>query len=73
MSEKLLQLLVKMTPEERAEVEAYALFVLVRRKLNQQDEDTDAISLEELMDLADSTESFSFLKGLDEKMKNNEE
>ena len=31
MSQKLIQLLEEMTPQERAEVEAFAAFIIVRR------------------------------------------
>jgi len=35
MSSKLVQLLEVMTPQERAEVEAFAAFVMVRRHIQQ--------------------------------------
>jgi hypothetical protein len=45
MSPRLTQLLDEMTPQERAEVEAFAAFVIVRRHLQQPQLLTDDISV----------------------------
>ena len=51
MSPKLTQLLEELTPQERAEVEAFAAFVMVRRHIQQPQLLTDDISVQELTEL----------------------
>jgi hypothetical protein len=48
MNSRLYRLLEKLTPEEQAEVEVIAMFVLVRRRLQKLQVRTDDISTEEL-------------------------
>ena len=61
MSSKLTQLLQEMTPQERAEVEAFAAFVIVRRRLQQPQLLTDDISVQELTELVAASGSFDWL------------
>jgi hypothetical protein len=58
ITKELSQLLGNMTPQERAEVEAFAAFVITRRKLRNLSVLTDDIPTQELMQLV--TESGSF-------------
>ncbi|NIR73154.1 hypothetical protein GWN42_31745 [candidate division KSB1 bacterium] len=55
------ELLKKMTPEEKAEVEAFAAFVLTRRNLQNLQLLTDDISTEELLKLVEDSGSFEWL------------
>ncbi len=50
-----------MTAEEQAEVETFAAYLLVRRKLREKQPLTDDISTEELMRLAERGGSFDWL------------
>jgi hypothetical protein len=68
MSPRLTQLLDEMTPQERAEVEAFAAFVLVRRHLQQPHLLTDDISVEELTELVAASGSFDWLSAEEEDM-----
>lgn len=45
------QLLDKMTDQERTEIEAFAAFILMRRKLQRTQVLTDDIAVQELMEL----------------------
>ena len=66
MSSKLTQLLAAMTPQERAEVEAFATFVIVRRQLRQPQLLTDDISVQELTELVAASGSFDWLSAEEE-------
>jgi hypothetical protein len=66
MSSKLMQLLDAMTPQERAEVEAFAAFVIVRRQLQQPQLLTDDISVQELTELVATSGSFDWLSAEEE-------
>ena len=50
MSQRLPQLLEELTPQERAEVETFAAFVITRRKLQQPQLLTDDIAVQEFED-----------------------
>jgi len=54
-------LLDKMTPEEKAEVESFATFLLTRRKPRQIKFLTDDITSQELLSLAEDAGSFEWL------------
>ena len=66
MSSKLTQLLEALTPQERAEVEAFAAFVIVRRQLQQPQLLTDDISVQELTELVAASGSFDWLSAEEE-------
>ena len=66
MSPKLTQLLEEMTPQERAEVEAFAAFVFVRRHLQEPKLLTDDISVQELTELVAASGSFDWLNAEEE-------
>jgi hypothetical protein len=66
MSPKLAQLLEEMTPQERAEVEVFAAFVIVRRHLQQPQLLTDDISVQELTELVATSGSFDWLNAEEE-------
>ena len=66
ISSKLSQLLEEMTPQERAEVEAFATFVLVRRHLQQPQLLTEDISTQELTALIAASGSFDWLSAEEE-------
>ena len=68
MSSKLMQLLDAMTPQEQAEVEAFAAFVIVRRQLQQPQLLTDDISVQELTELVAASGSFDWLSAEEEDM-----
>lgn len=61
MLHNLTQLLTEMTPEEQAEVEAFAVFVMVRRRLQQPQLLTDDISVQELTRLVAASGGFAWL------------
>lgn len=63
---KMSQLLDKMTPQERAEVEAFAAFVIARRSLQQTQFLTDDVSIQELMQLILQSGGFDWLNDKDE-------
>ena len=66
MSPTLTQLLEEMTPQERAEVEAFATFVIVRRHLQQPQVLTDDISVQALTELVAASGSFDWLNAAEE-------
>jgi hypothetical protein len=66
MSPKLTQLLEEMTPQERAEVEAFAAFVIVRQHLQQPQLLTDDISVQKLTELVAASGSFDWLSAEEE-------
>jgi hypothetical protein len=66
VSPKLAQLLEEMTPQERAEVEAFAAFVLVRRHIQQPQLPTDDISPQELTELVVASGSFDWFNAEEE-------
>jgi hypothetical protein len=66
MSSKLTQLLEVMTPQERAEVEAFAAFVIVRRHIQHPQLLTDDISVQELTELVAAAGSFDRLSAEEE-------
>jgi hypothetical protein len=66
MSPKLTQLLEEMTPQERAEVEAFAAFIIVRRHLQQPQLLTNDISVQELTELVSASGSFDWLNAEEE-------
>jgi hypothetical protein len=61
MTDRLLKLCEKMTPQEQQEVESFVIFVLARRKLRKQHLITDDISNDELMQLVENSGSFNWL------------
>jgi hypothetical protein len=61
MSPRLTQLVEEMTPQEQAEVEAFAAFVIVRRRLQQPRFLTDDISVREMAELVATASSFDWL------------
>ena len=62
MSKKFLRLLEEMSPEEQAEIETFATYLLARRKLREKQLLTDDISIEEMMRLVDGGGSFDWLE-----------
>jgi hypothetical protein len=66
MSTRLVQLVGEMTPPERAEVETFAAFVIVRRQLRQPQFLIDDISVEELTELVAASGSFDWLNSEEE-------
>jgi hypothetical protein len=61
MSPRLTQLLEEMTPQEQAEVESFATFVIIRRQLRMPQLLTDDISVQELTELVTASGSFDWL------------
>jgi hypothetical protein len=61
-----MQLLDAMTPQERAAVEAFAVFIIVRRHLQQPQLLTDDISVQELTELMAASGSFDWLNAEEE-------
>lgn len=66
MSPRLMQLLDEMIPQEQAEVEAFAAFVIVRRHLQQPHLLTNDISVQELTELVAASGSFDWLSAEEE-------
>jgi hypothetical protein len=66
MSPNLTRLLEKMTPQERAEVEDFAAFVIVRRHLQRPQHLTDDISVQELTELVAASGCFEWLDAEEE-------
>jgi hypothetical protein len=66
MSPRLTRLLDEMTPQERAEVEVFAAFILVRRHLQQPQLLTNDISVQELTELVVASRSFDWLNADEE-------
>jgi hypothetical protein len=62
MSSQLMQLLEEMTPQERAEVEAFTAFIIVRRHLQQAHLLTEDIPVQELAELVAASGSFEWLR-----------
>ena len=61
MTGNVIGLLKKMTPEEQAEVETFAAFVLTRRKSKKQKILTNDIPTQELMSLVEDASGFDWL------------
>ena len=66
ISKRLSQLLENMAPQERAEVETFAAFVITRRKLQHLSVLTDDIPTQELMQLVMESGSFDWLDSKEE-------
>ena len=66
IAKRLSQLLENMTPQERAEVETFATFVIARRKLHTLSVLTDDIPTQELMQLVMESGSFDWLDAKEE-------
>jgi hypothetical protein len=63
---KVSQLLKQMTPEEQAEVETFAAFIIARRKLQKAQVFNDDVSIQELMELIEKAGSFDWLNAKEE-------
>jgi hypothetical protein len=63
-----MQLLELMTPQERAEVEAFAAFVMVRRHIQQPQLLGNDISVQELSELVAAAGSFDWLNAEEEEI-----
>ena len=66
ISKRLSQLLENMAPQERAEVETFAAFVIARQKLRNLSVLTDDIPTQELMQLIMESGSFDWLDSKEE-------
>lgn len=66
MNNRLARLLEKLTPQEQAELETFAMFVLVRRRLQKLQVRIDDISTEELVRLAMDSGGFDWLDAPEE-------
>jgi len=66
MTKRFLQLLEEMTPQEQAEVECFAAFVITRRKLQKPQVLTDDIPTRELMRLVEDSGGFDWLDAEEE-------
>ncbi len=66
MTKRFTQLLAKMTPQERTEVETFAAFVIARRKLWKPQVLTDDILTRELTRLVETSGSFDWLEAEEE-------
>ena len=66
MSPRLTQLVEEMTPQEQAAVEAFAAFVIVRRRLQQPQFLTDDIPAQEMAELVAAVGSFDWLAAEEE-------
>jgi len=66
MTNRLNQLLEKMTPQEQSEVEIFAAFVIAHRNIQKPLVLTDDISSQELMQLVESSGSFDWLDAEEE-------
>lgn len=73
VSKKLSQLLDNMAPQERAEVETFAAFVIARRELKTISVLTDEISTQELMQLVMESGSFDWLDAICEDVYSSED
>ena len=62
MLQRLPQLLKELTPQEQAQVETFAAFILARRKLQQPQLLTNDPSVQELTELVASAGSFGWLE-----------
>ncbi len=68
MTNRLFQLLEKMTSQEQAEVETFAAFIIAHRKLREPQVLTDDISTQELMRLVENSGSFDWLNAEEENI-----
>lgn len=68
MSPRLTQLVGEMTPQEQAEVEAFAAFVIVRRRLQQPQFFTDDIGVQEMTELVAAAGGFDWLAAEEENI-----
>ncbi len=68
MSDRLKDLLERLTPQEQAELEAFAAFLVARRSLQAPQLLTDDISSEELMNLVASSGAFDWLADKGEEL-----
>lgn len=68
MSPRLTQLVKEMTPQEQAEVEAFAAFIIVRRRLQQPQFLTDDIAVREMAKLVAAAGSFDWLADKEENI-----
>ena len=66
ISKRLSQLLKNMTPQERAELETFAAFVITRRQLRNLSVLTDDVPTQELMQLVTESGSFDWLDAKEE-------
>ena len=66
MSPRLTQLFEEMTPQEQAEVEAFAAFIIVRRHLPQPQFLTDDIAVQEMAELVAAAGSSDWLAAKEE-------
>lgn len=66
MKNAITQLIGKMTPQEQAEVETFAAFLLARRKLQNIQILNDDISIHELTNLISELGGFNWLGGKEE-------
>jgi len=66
MTGNVIGLLERMTPEEQAEVETFAAFVLVRRKSKKQKILVNDIPTQELMFLVENASGFDWLNAAEE-------
>jgi len=66
MTKRLHQLLDNMTQQEQSEVEIFAAFVIARRNLQKASVLDNDISIQELMQLAESSGSFDWLDAEEE-------
>jgi len=61
MKSSLSELLNKLTPEEKTEVETFDAFIFTRRKIQKRKLLTDDISVKELLQLVEDSGSFEWL------------
>jgi hypothetical protein len=73
ITKRLSQLLENMTPQERAEVETFAAFVITRRKLQHLSVLTNDIPTQELMQLVMESGSFNWLDAKKEDVYSSED
>lgn len=66
MTDTFREVLEKMTPEEQAEVETFAEYLLMRRKTKKTYVLTDDASSQELLKIADQAGSFDWLNAAEE-------
>jgi len=66
LKKKLSQLLENMTPQERAELETFAAFIITRRKLRNLPVLTDDVPTQELTQLVMESRSFDWLNAKEE-------
>ncbi|MBC8233958.1 hypothetical protein H8E77_30790 [bacterium] len=73
MTKRFSQLLENMTPQEQAEIEIFAAFVIASRKFRQQQVLTDDISTQKLMRLVEGAGSFDWLGAEEEDIYSRED